>query len=229
MNSMWQDGMLALSNDFLLKGTNLPAILPPALAPLYQEWEAWSWVGSRMWPPTSSSDRTVTRTRHLPASGPRVVSGARGFPVRTGGREKIQRQMSWGSENQNLPLPYLDRCCVFCMSKGNDFVCVDNCICFRWCLIQVFSIHVVLLCLMKFYVYVLIDNTCRLFKICVNASYVDVISMLNEEIQDFHVLVFFFSLTCCCWHISKIYKQDNTNVFGKHICDGDAFVCFRWF
>lgn len=121
MNSMRHDGMLALSNDFLLKGTNLPAILPPALAPLYQEWEAWSWVGSRMWPPTSSSDRTATRTRHLPASGPRVVSRPRGFPVRTGGREKSQRQMSWGSENQNLPLPYLDRCCVkrqrFCLCR----------------------------------------------------------------------------------------------------------------
>lgn len=149
MNSMWQDGMLALSNNFLLKGTNLPAILPPALAPLYQEWEAWSWVGSRMWPPTSSSDRTVTRTSHLPASGPRVVSGARGFPVRTGGRKKIQRLMSWGSENQNLPLPYLDRCCVFCCQNVFDLV---YWICFWRCLIQVFSIHVVVLCLMKFYV-----------------------------------------------------------------------------
>lgn len=154
MNSMWQDGMLALSNNFLLKGTNLPAILPPALAPLYQEWEAWSWVGSRMWPPTSSSDRTATRTRHLPASGPRVVSGARGFPVHTGGGEKIQRQMSWGSENQNLPLPYLDRCCVFCLSKRFWLGVDENWICFWRCLIQVFSIHVVLLCLMKFYVYV---------------------------------------------------------------------------
>lgn len=166
MNSMRHDGMLALSNDFLLKGTNLPAILPPALAPLYQEWEAWSWVGSRMWPPTSSSDRTATRTSHLPASGPRVVSRARGFPVRTGGRKKIQRQMSWGSENQRLPLPYLDRCCVFCMSKGNVFVCVENWICFRRCLIQVFSIHVVMSCLMKFYVYVFIDNVSFVQDLC---------------------------------------------------------------
>lgn len=66
----------------------------------------------------------------------------------------------------------------------------------------------------------LIDNMCRLFKICVNASYVVVISMLNEEIQDFHVLVFFFF-----FNMLLTYKQDNTNVFGKHICD--AFVCLR--
>lgn len=106
------------------EGTNLPAILPPALVPLYQEWEAWSWVGSRKWPPTSSSDRTATRTSQIPASGPRVVSGARGFPVRSGDGEKTQRQMSWGSENQSLPLPNLDRCCFLCMPKDKVFISV---------------------------------------------------------------------------------------------------------
>lgn len=145
MHSISQVVMLALSNDFLLKGTNLPAILPPALAPLYQEWEVWSWAGSRKWPPTSSSGRTATRTSQIPASGLiRVVSGARGSQVRTGDGEKTQRQVSWGSENQSLPLPKL-----FLMHAERQRFCrcvEENWICFgSACLIQVFSILVVLL------------------------------------------------------------------------------------
>ena len=62
---------------FSFKETNLPAILPPGLAPLYREWETWFWVDSRRRLRTSSRDRTAAKTIPKASGPPGVDSGSR--------------------------------------------------------------------------------------------------------------------------------------------------------